>query len=66
MFGFSAALAPNLTAQQRPLMFVISATITAIVLTKMSTGVALYSIGSGAVGILQALLVRRKLRTSAV
>ena len=66
VFGFSAALGPNVTAQQRPVMFAISAIITVVLLARLSAGMVLYSIGSGAVGVLQAVLVRRRLRTSAV
>ena len=59
VMGFSAALAPNVSAQQRPMIFAITAILTVVFLAKMAAGITLYSIASGAVGTLQAVLVRR-------
>ena len=59
VMGFSATLAPNITAQQRPAIFAITAIITVVFLARLAAGMALYSIASGAVGVLQAALVRR-------
>ena len=57
----SASLAPNIPESQRPASIVIPAVLTLLFLWRVSAGVAIYSLSYNLVGVVQALLIRRRL-----
>ena len=59
--GLSAVIASNAPEQQRALAFVLPAVLTLIFLWRLTSGVIIYSFASGMVGLVQSLLVRRRL-----
>ena len=59
--GLSAVIASNVPEQQRALAFVLPAVLTLIFLWRLTSGVIIYSFASGMVGLVQSLLVRRRL-----
>jgi YidC/Oxa1 family membrane protein insertase len=62
VMGISAILAPNVTAQQRPVIFIATVAITILIFGRIAAGMAIYSIASAAVGLVQAVMVRRHAR----
>jgi YidC/Oxa1 family membrane protein insertase len=60
--GLSAGLASNAPEPQRAVAFLLPAVLTLAFLWRMASGVAIYSFASGAVGLVQSLLVRRRLQ----
>jgi membrane protein insertase Oxa1/YidC/SpoIIIJ len=59
--GVSVALGSNAPESQRAAMIILPATVTLLFLWRMSAGVAIYSCSSSLVGVLQALLIRRRI-----
>jgi len=59
--GLSAVIASNAPEQQRALAFLLPAVLTLIFLWRLTSGVIIYSFASGMVGLVQSLLVRRRL-----
>jgi YidC/Oxa1 family membrane protein insertase len=59
--GVSIALSANTTQQQRTVMIVLPAALTLLFLWWISAGVAIYSFSSSLVGLIQSVLVRRRL-----
>jgi YidC/Oxa1 family membrane protein insertase len=55
----SVALGPTLSASQRVPAILVPALLTLVFLSRMAAGVSLYTLTSGLVGIVQAVLVRR-------
>jgi len=62
MIGITSTLGPNISAQNRYALFLISAILTAIMFAKLAAGVMIYTLTSSGVGIVQAVLVRRHAR----
>jgi YidC/Oxa1 family membrane protein insertase len=62
VIALSAVLAPNVSAQQRPLIFVVTAVITILLMSKVAAGVMIYTLTSSGVGLVQTALVRRHAR----
>jgi YidC/Oxa1 family membrane protein insertase len=58
----STRLGANTPEQQRAATVLIPATLTIIFLWRMSAGVTIYTFSSGLVGVLQSLMVRRRLK----
>jgi YidC/Oxa1 family membrane protein insertase len=58
--ALSAALGPSLPAAQRLPAILVPALLTAVFLARMAAGIGVYSLASGLVGLVQALLVRRR------
>jgi len=58
--GLSAFLSPNIPTTQRSMSTLLPVVLTFIFLSRLAAGVGIYSIGSGLVGVLQTLLVRRR------
>ena len=62
--GVSSGLAPNVPESQRTATIVLPAVLTLFFLWRMSAGVAVYSVSSSLVGVLQSLLIRRRFAKS--
>lgn len=62
VIALSAVLAPNVTAQQRPVLFVVSVALTMVLMWKVAAGVTIYTLTSSGVGMLQTALMRRQAR----
>ena len=62
MIGITSTLGPNVTAQNRYALFLVSAILTAIMFAKLAAGVMIYTLASSGVGVVQAVLVRRHAR----
>ena len=60
--GLSAVLASNAPEQQRAIAFLLPAVLTLAFLWRMAAGVGIYSLASGLVGLVQSLLVRRRMQ----
>jgi YidC/Oxa1 family membrane protein insertase len=60
--AWSSALAPNLPESQRAPAIVIPALLTLLFLSRMAAGISIYSLSSGVVGLVQAVLVRKRAR----
>ena len=58
--GLSVALGPNLPAAQRMPAILVPALLTVVFLARMAAGISVYTLASGLVGLLQAVLVRRR------
>ena len=58
--ALSVALGPTLSASQRLPAILVPAVLTLVFLSRIAAGVSLYTLASGLVGLLQALLVRRR------
>jgi YidC/Oxa1 family membrane protein insertase len=58
--GLSVALGPNLPAAQRMPAIVVPALLTVVFLARMAAGISVYTLASSLVGLLQAILVRRR------
>lgn len=58
--AWAAALAPNLPAAQRLPMVALPAALTFLFLARVAAGIGVYSLASGLVGVVQAVLVRRR------
>ena len=56
----SVALGPTLPAAQRLPAILVPAVLTVVFLSRMAAGVSLYTFASGLVGVVQAVLVRRR------
>jgi membrane protein insertase Oxa1/YidC/SpoIIIJ len=63
--GLAAMLGANAPEQQRTATIVIPAALTLIVLWRMSAGVTIYTFSSSLVGLLQSVMVRRRMKTMA-
>jgi YidC/Oxa1 family membrane protein insertase len=61
--GVSAAFGANAPEQQRVATIILPAALTLLFLWRMSAGVTIYTFSSGIVGLLQSLMVRRRLKT---
>jgi YidC/Oxa1 family membrane protein insertase len=59
--GLSGFFASNAPEQQRSIVFLLPAALTLFFLWRMTGGVVIYSFASGLVGLVQSLLVRRRL-----
>jgi len=59
--GLSAVIASNAPEQQRAIAFVLPAVLTLLFLWRMTAGVIIYSFASGVVGLVQSVLIRRRL-----
>ena len=59
--GLSGFFASNAPEQQRSIAFLLPAVLTLFFLWRMTGGVVIYSFASGLVGLVQSLLVRRRL-----
>jgi YidC/Oxa1 family membrane protein insertase len=57
--ALAAAIGPHLTSQQRSAAVSIAVVLSIVFLAKMAAGVAIYSLSSASVGVVQAVLVRR-------
>jgi YidC/Oxa1 family membrane protein insertase len=64
--GLSAVIASNAPEQQRALTFLLPAVLTLLFLWRLTAGVIIYSFASGVVGLIQSVLVRRRLEKLAV
>jgi membrane protein insertase Oxa1/YidC/SpoIIIJ len=64
--GVSAVISGNMPESQRLLMIVVPATLTLLFLWQISSGIAIYSLSSSLVGVLQSFLVRRRAARMAV
>lgn len=60
--ALSSVLAPNVSAQQRPAIFVVTMIIMILVMLKVAAGVMIYTLSSSGVGIVQTVLMRRYAR----
>jgi YidC/Oxa1 family membrane protein insertase len=60
LIGLSAALAPTTTEHHKSATAILPALLTLIFLWRIAAGVGIYSFASGLVGLVQALLVRRR------
>ena len=58
--AWAAALAPSLSASQRLPAVAIPALLTFLFLSRVASGIGVYSLASGLVGVAQAALVRRR------
>jgi YidC/Oxa1 family membrane protein insertase len=58
--ALSVALGPTLPATQRLPAILVPAVLTLVFLSRIAAGVSLYTLASGLVGLVQALLVRRR------
>jgi len=58
--GVSVALGPNVPESQRTAMIVLPTALTFLFLWRVSAGVAVYSLGSSMVGVMQSVLIRRR------
>lgn len=58
--ALSVALGPNLPAAQRMPAILVPALLTAVFLVRIAAGIGVYTLASGLVGLVQALLVRRR------
>ena len=58
--GLSVALGPNLPAAQRMPAILVPALLTVVFLARMAAGISVYTLASSLVGLLQAILVRRR------
>jgi len=58
--ALSVALGPTLPAAQRMPAILVPALLTVVFLSRVAAGVSLYTLASGLVGLLQAVLVRRR------
>jgi YidC/Oxa1 family membrane protein insertase len=63
--GLSTFLGSNAPEQQRATSILLPAALTLFFLWRMSAGVTIYTLGSGLVGLLQSLLIRRQLKRAA-
>jgi YidC/Oxa1 family membrane protein insertase len=63
--GLSTFLGSNAPEQQRTASVLLPATLTLFFLWRMSAGVTIYTLGSGLVGLLQSLLIRRQMKRAA-
>jgi YidC/Oxa1 family membrane protein insertase len=63
--GLSTFLSSNAPEQQRATSVLLPATLTLFFLWRMSAGVTIYTLGSGLVGLLQSLLIRRQMKRAA-
>jgi YidC/Oxa1 family membrane protein insertase len=61
--GLSVALGSNIPESQRAMAIVLPAGLTLLFLWRMGSGVAIYSLSSSLVGVLQSLIIRRRLAT---
>lgn len=59
--GLSAVIASNAPEQQRTVAFLLPAVLTLAFLWRMAAGIGIYSLASGMVGLVQSLLIRRRL-----
>jgi len=64
VIGLSAVIAPNVSAQQRPVLFVMTAVITILLMSKVAAGVMIYTLTSSGVGMVQTVMMRRHARRS--
>ena len=62
MTGLSGVIAINSPEPQRAVAFLLPALLTLFFLWRMTGGVIIYSFASGIVGLVQSLLVRRRLQ----
>jgi len=62
MTGLSGVIALNAPEPQRAVAFLLPALLTLFFLWRMTSGVIIYSFASGIVGLVQSLLVRRRLQ----
>ncbi len=60
--GLSVFLAPGVAESQRAVSILLPAVLTLAFLWNISAGVAIYSLSSGLVGVVQSLLIRRESR----
>ena len=60
MTALSVALGPALPASQRMPAILVPALLTVVFLSRLAAGVSLYTLASGLVGLVQAVLVRRR------
>jgi YidC/Oxa1 family membrane protein insertase len=58
--ALSAWLAPNVSASQRAPMVVLPALLTLFFLSRLAAGMSIYALSQGIVGVVQAVLVRRR------
>jgi YidC/Oxa1 family membrane protein insertase len=59
--GLSVSLGSNIPESQRTVAIVLPTGLTLLFLWRMSSGVAIYSLSSSLVGVLQSLLIRRRI-----
>jgi YidC/Oxa1 family membrane protein insertase len=64
--ALTALLGTSAPEQQRTPTIILSASLTLVFLWRMSAGVTIYTLGSGLVGLVQSLMVRRRLKRLAV
>jgi len=62
VIALSSILAPNVTAQQRPIIFVVTAVITILLMSKVAAGMMIYTLTSSGVGMVQTVMMRRRAR----
>jgi YidC/Oxa1 family membrane protein insertase len=60
--AISAALGANSSEQQRAATVILPAALTVLFLWRMSAGVTIYTFSSGLVGLIQSVIVRRRLK----
>jgi len=60
--AISALLGANSSEQQRAASVILPAALTVVFLWRMSAGVTIYTFSSGLVGLIQSLIVRRRLK----
>jgi YidC/Oxa1 family membrane protein insertase len=61
--AISAALGANTHEQQRAATIILPAALTVLFLWRMSAGVTIYTFSSGLVGLIQSVIVRRRLKS---
>ena len=61
----SAMLGANVPEQQRAYAIILPAALTLLFLWRMSAGVTIYTFSSGLVGLLQSVMVRRRMKMMA-